>query len=116
MDAISEHSFKVDLDGDEPLKPLSYVTKKKQGNRSDRVQLPDAYPKFEIEFFDVIKSCAEYIDKISDRDTRTKYHKQLSKIFVIRHKASAMILFKELVTIQLQKGGDYRGQNSEKSS
>jgi hypothetical protein len=111
MDAISEHSFTVNLDSEDEIKPLPPL--KRDRTKRDRTTLPNIYPKFEIEFYDVVKSCAEYIDKIQNTDTRIKYHKELSKIFVIRHKASAMRLFRELVNMALnKKDGDYRGQSN----
>lgn len=97
----SEHSFKIDLEGEENFKPLPYTIKKPKKNH--RVTLPDIYPKFEVEFFDVAQSCAEYIDKIADTKLRLKYHNELNKIFILRHKGSVMRLFIELAELRLRQ-------------
>lgn len=89
--------------------PSSLGKRKKKYHGS--VTLPDYYPKYETEFYDVVSSCAEYIDKIKCAETRLKFHKRLSKIFVIRHKGSAMALFRDLVNNAI-KEGDNRGQKS----
>jgi hypothetical protein len=101
MDAV-EHSFKIDLDEPEVIKPLPYkVIGYNRTKKSERLFLPDHYEKVEIEFFDIVKECAEYIDKIHDVNLRTKYHKDLSKIFVLRHKPTIMRLFRELVNLKI---------------
>lgn len=92
-------------------KPLPYSLPRPR-NKKERVKLPDNYPKFEVEFYDVIKSCAEYIDKINCLVTRVKYNKELNKIFIIRHRGSAMRLFKELFDLLNVKGGEHHGKNS----
>ena len=100
MDAVSEHSFTVDMNVDD-IKPLPISMRHTKSKRKyDRITLPETYPKLEVEFYDIIYDCAEYIDKIQDIDTRVKMNKELSRVFVIRHKPSAMILFKLLVNLQ----------------
>ena len=90
-------SFTIDLDEESPLKPLPYSLGKRTKSKREMIKLPETYPKFEVEFFDVIKSCAEYIDKIHCVETRIKLNKELNKIFILRHKGSAMRMFMELV-------------------
>lgn len=99
---IEPPRFTIDLEeGEKHQKPLPYVLKTK--NKSGRVKLATTYPKFEIEFFDTIKSCAQYIDEIVDLQTRIKYTNDLNKIFIIRHHGTAMKLFRELLNLKLNR-------------
>lgn len=54
------------------------------------------YPKFEVEFFDVVKTCAEHIDRINCVTTRLARTDQLNFAFARRDKKLVMSLFKEL--------------------
>lgn len=104
-----KHTFILE-DVEDKAKPLPCTLKRK---RPERVEIPSTYPKFEVEFYDVLKSCAEYIDKIQNTDDRIRYNKLLNKIFILRHRGSAMKLFRELVYLNAQpKGGDSHGQKS----
>ena len=94
-----EASFTFDLSEDVKVKPLPCsLGKRTKNKRVDRIKQIDYYPILEIEFFDVLKQCAENIDKLNDVEKRLKYTQRLNKIFVIRHKGSLMQLFRELVT------------------
>jgi hypothetical protein len=96
-------SFILDLNAPDNSKPLPYLVKPKRKNgRLDWYKVSDHYPKFEIEFFDIIKDCAKYIDDIESLESRVKYNKQLNKVFIIRHRGLAMRLFKELVTLKMK--------------
>lgn len=108
MDAVSEHSFVLDLDKEVEIKPLPSVIKK-PGVKAERLKVPRAYPKYELEFYETIQTCGEYIDKLSSVEERVKYHKELNKIFLIRHRGSAMKLFRELYNLTI-KGG-HHGQS-----
>jgi hypothetical protein len=109
MDAVSEHSFKIDLDSGEDLKPLPYVRRTKGKNK--RLGLPNTYPKFEVEFYDCISDVAQMIDRVTDRDARVKFHQELTKIFAIRHKGSVMRLYREIFnTLNSTREGENHGQ------
>lgn len=99
MEALSDHSFKIDLEAEDTLKPLPYVKRTKSKNPHNKITLTDYYPKHEEEFYEMVGTCAKYIDKIRETDVRLKYHKELSRIFVIRHRESVMRLFRELVNL-----------------
>jgi hypothetical protein len=92
---VSEHSFRINLD-EEYIKPLP-CNMRRAKSKTPRIKIPDEYPKYEVEFYEVVADCAKYIDKIQDTELRLKMHKDLSKIFVLRHRVSAMRLFRELV-------------------
>lgn len=96
MEVVSPHTFMIDLDTPEEMKPLPYTLGKSK-SKSERIKQIDYYPKFEVEFFDTVKDCAEYIDKLHGAEERLEYTKRLNKIFVSREKASVMNLFRELV-------------------
>lgn len=99
MDVVSPHSFVIDLDKPDELMPLSLgLGTRPRDKKPEKIKQIDYYPKFEVEFFDTVKDCAERIDKISDLNERLEYTKRLNKIFVIRHKPSLMNLFRELVS------------------
>jgi hypothetical protein len=107
MDVVSPHSFEIDFDNVPELKPLPYALGKSKSPVAGRkLKQIDYYPKLEIEFFDVVKSCAEYIDKLNTVEDRLYYTKELNKIFVIRHKASLMQLFRKLVNLN-NTGGSH---------
>lgn len=96
-----------------PSKPLPYTllhTKSKKDGKT-RFIMPDTYPKFETEFFDVIHSCAGYIDKLKTIEQRIEMNTRLNKVFVARHKASAMRLFRDLINLLSQKEGDSNGKS-----
>lgn len=88
---MQRHSFILDLEAVDNFRPLVYVDKNKK-----RIFLEEIYHKYEVEFYDVVKDCAKMIDEIEDYETRLKYHQDLSRIFVIRHKTSLMRLFSKL--------------------
>ena len=73
-------------------------------NRQDWLKTANVYPKFETEFYDVIKDCAEYIDGVIDIDLKLKLNKRLNKIFIIRHRGLAMAMFKQFYINPNQKG------------
>lgn len=100
-------SFMLDLDDDKNFKPLPSATRKSRGYKPDRVFVPDTYPVFDEEFFDLVKSCASYIESLKCKTTKKKLHKELSKIFVIRHKGSALRLFRELVNLKTLEGENH---------
>lgn len=105
MDAVSPHTFIVDLEANDEFKPLPSQLKRKKYQGS--VRLPDYYHKYEVEFYDMVNTCAQYIDKVSCPSDKLKFHKRLSKIFVIRHKGSVMSLFRELINYNATKGGEH---------
>lgn len=80
------------------MKPLPYEPRKKK-TKFNIVKLIDTYPKFEVEFYDCVSDVAQMIDKISDRDERIRLHKELTKIFAIRHKGSIMRLYREIYNL-----------------
>jgi len=89
-------TFIVALTLNDNVKPLpSNVSRRKP--RSERIFQPLQYPKFETEFFDVIKDCAVYIDKLPDSNLRLRYTKRMNRVFVERDRSLAMRLFRELV-------------------
>jgi hypothetical protein len=96
------HSFVIDLDKEDNSKPVHANITIPRG-KSMRVKTLETYPKFETEFFDLVQSCAVYIDKVEDLKERIKFTNELNKIFIIRHKPSVMRLFRTLVNIQLTK-------------
>lgn len=102
MDVVTPHKFMIDLDTPEEMKPLPYTLGKSK-SKSDRIKQIDYYPKFEVEFFDVVKSCAEYIDKLLDANERLEYTKRLNKIFVSRNKPNLMNLFRDLVIARVHE-------------
>lgn len=102
MDAVRP-SFILEEPPEGSIKPLPYRLKKPK-EKVERVRLPNSYPKYEVEFYDVIRTCAEYIDKIHDIDKRIKYNKDLNRIFIIRHRGAAMRLFKELFNVTIGQG------------
>ncbi len=77
-----------------------------------RINLPVVYPKYEVEFFETVQKCAEYIDNIPRVEDKIFYSNELSKIFIVRHHNAAMKLLRELINNSYIKGGDYRGQES----
>jgi len=95
---MSKPSFFLDLDAPVSNLPLPY-----NKERNERVMVPKNYPRFEVDFFDTITDCGREIDKINDRDERDRYNKELTKIFIIRHKPSVMRLFRELIDLTLTK-------------
>lgn len=74
-------------------KPLPYRPRKR---RSERISNPDTYMKFDESFYDDVKSCAEYIERLESVNEKIKYSKRLNKIFLLKHRGSALRLFKEL--------------------
>jgi hypothetical protein len=92
----SPHSFTIDLDEERPSRPVPPV---RVGKNRQRVTLPDFYPKYELEFFETVAVCADYIDKISDVNVRLKFHNDLNRIFILRHKPTLMRLFRDLVNL-----------------
>jgi hypothetical protein len=93
-DTVSPHTFKIDLDEEVNFRPLVLVTPKKP--KSDKIKMPQTYPKYEEDFFDTLKSCAGYIDQLGTVELKIKYNKELNKIFLIRHHGSLMRLFRDL--------------------
>lgn len=63
------------------------------------------YPKFQVEFYDLVKDCAQYIDKLHKVEDKILYTNHLSRIFIVRHKGEAMKLFKKLVTLYMKEKG-----------
>jgi hypothetical protein len=99
LEDVERPTFTLDLDTpDVNIKPLHTMIR----HKSEKVKLPDCYYKFEVEFYDTVKQCAEYIDKLQDTDLRIKYTKRLSKIFISRHKVNVMQLFRELVNLNMK--------------
>lgn len=88
----SPHSFVLD-DTKNTAKPLPSTMVKKR----EKINQIDYYPKFEVEFFDVVKDCAKMIDRLVDVDERIKHTKRLNKIFVMRDKMLLMQMFRDLV-------------------
>lgn len=88
-------SFILD-DTESPVKPLPYTLGKR--SKGERITQPDTYSKFETEFYDVVKDCAKYIDKLNSIEDKIKYSRKLNKIFVLKEKMLLMRLFRELAT------------------
>ena len=89
-------SFIIDLDAkDDNFKPLNTVYKKPV-RKNNRVTMPNVYHKYECEFFDIIKSCAQYIDKLDTVDKKCEMNKKLTRIFISRHTGAAMQFFRDL--------------------
>lgn len=82
----SPFSFKLDFPDDyaDPLLPRS---------KAFHIAF---YPKYVPEFYDIVKECAELIDKLYKTEDRIMYTNQLSRIFIVRHKDEAMQLLKRL--------------------
>ena len=72
MDA-SPHSFVLD-NTENSAKPLPSSVKLKKPERINQI---DYYPKYEVEFFDVVKDCAKMIDRLVDVDERIRQTKKL---------------------------------------
>lgn len=79
--------------------PDNYYKKK---SRHDRIDQPAHYLKFETEFFDTVKECAELIDKLIGADERLKYSRMLNRVFVRRSKLDLMILYRQLITLAMK--------------
>lgn len=92
----SPYSFVVDFEkGERSHKPLPYSLGSTQG-KNRRVRLPSRYEKYDSDFYDMVRSCAELIDKLTSLESRIKYTNNLNKIFIIKHKGLATNLYIEL--------------------
>jgi hypothetical protein len=60
------------------------------------------YPQHREDFYDIIKDCAVYIDKLKTVEDKIIYTNQLSRIFIVRHKGEAMKLFRKLVNLHMK--------------
>ena len=105
MDDIrsSPHSFILQ---DAPEETPKYP-RVPQGRK--RINLPAYYPKYEPEFYDTVQKCAEYIDKLPRVEKKIYYTKELSKVFIVRHRGAVMKLFRDIINELHRKEGDYRG-------
>lgn len=89
-----EHSFVLD-NLEVSAKPLPPSIKIRR--RKEKINQPDYYIKYEVEFFDVVKDCAKMIDNLVDVEERIRLSKRLNKIFVLRDKMLVMKLFRDIV-------------------
>lgn len=109
MDA-EKPTFILDLDDTFSSKPLP-PNIGRRSRRGPSVKLPDYCPKFEPEFFDVVKDCAAYINRNNSVEERVTLNNRLNRIFILRDRASLMRLFRDLVNANIE-----RGEKSGKSS
>jgi hypothetical protein len=99
--------FIIDLDTSD-FKPVP-TTIRKRASKGLMIKLPDYYPKYEEEFFDTVKDCASYIDRLYTVDEKINYNNRLNRIFIIRDRVSLMRLFRELANAK-KKEGDNSGK------
>ncbi len=72
------------------------------------------YPKYELEFYDLLLVCVDYMEKIEDVGVKVKFNNQLNRVFIVRQRGPLMKLFRDLYNYTL-KEGDYRESNEKNS-